>query len=666
MKFLSSQSRFVAARSSFVLFLVAVMLALYPSAHAQTWYTWSADGTNNGGSGTWNTSGLNWRLSGAGSGVAWPNLGGVSGSGATFIGTAGTVTVDTGGVTVGFGNPSDSHNTTSAIRFQSAGWTLTGAPITFGSLVTNNNSSLIYFGTGALSGNVAVNNNLVLNTVSATDSYTQVLVYARANTLGNTITLGGNIGLDSSRTGGTVTAAIRGDWGNTQYGDVSITGQIKDYVDTGSGAKLALSVGSGAAQYYAPIVTLSGANTYTGGTAIYGNGRITATNSSALGTSGVAISTDAIASAPSLYSGGAITLDNSIAWTTNNPVAASILGGSTAAASTFSGSITRNGAGAQSLLLTAASGGTTTFSGNITETTGTFALTKIGTGTAVFSGAGNTYSGGTAINDGTLLVNSGSGTGAVTVNGAAAASGVTGTFITAAQRTTDVTVASTAGLSVGQSVTGTNIQAGTVIAQIVDGTTIRLSLANTANVASNTLNFGSTAGTLGGTGTIGGAVTVNSGGSLAPGDPSVAGGIGTLTTSSALTFNTGAAFKFELNSTAGTADKMVANGVTINSGTTFSFVDLNYGVGILIGQQLLVIDNTSGSSISGAFGNLTQGGTITNGSYVFTADYFGGVGGNDLVLIATAVPEPGVWGMLMGGMGALLIFQRMRKRKINS
>lgn len=62
----------------------------------------------------------------------------------------------------------------------------------------------------------------------------------------------------------------------------------------------------------------------------------------------------------------------------------------------------------------------TTFSGLIQDGTGVGTLAKIGTGTLTLSGA-NTYTGGTTISSGNLLVSnlsgSGTGTGAVTVNG---------------------------------------------------------------------------------------------------------------------------------------------------------------------------------------------------------------------------------------------------------
>lgn len=67
-----------------------------------------------------------------------------------------------------------------------------------------------------------------------------------------------------------------------------------------------------------------------------------------------------------------------------------------------------------------AAGGDMSFQGRITNGVGTVAITKVGTGTLRLSG-NNTYSGGTTISSGTLLVNntsgSGTGSGAVSVTG---------------------------------------------------------------------------------------------------------------------------------------------------------------------------------------------------------------------------------------------------------
>jgi autotransporter-associated beta strand protein len=100
------------------------------------------------------------------------------------------------------------------------------------------------------------------------------------------------------------------------------------------------------------------------------------------------------------------------------------LGGNSASASTFSGSIflgTNSGAG-KGVTLTAPTGGTTTFSGVIQDPTsvvGPALVRKSGAGTVVLSGI-NTYAGGTSIDGGTLSIsqssNLGANTGGLTLN----------------------------------------------------------------------------------------------------------------------------------------------------------------------------------------------------------------------------------------------------------
>src|SRR2546430_8432130 len=85
------------------------------------------------------------------------------------------------------------------------------------------------------------------------------------------------------------------------------------------------------------------------------------------------------------------------------------------------------------------------------------------------------------------------------------------------------------------------------------------------------------AGILAGRGTIAGAVTVGTGSgagaALAPGRRGSK--TDTLTILSALTFQLDSTYKFELKSSTATADQVVANGVTINSGAQFSPSDLD-------------------------------------------------------------------------------------------
>jgi autotransporter-associated beta strand protein len=184
-------------------------------------------------------------------------------------------------------------------------------------------------------------------------------------------------------------------------------------------------------------------------------------------------------------------------------------------------------------------------------------LIKTGTGKLTLSGA-NTYTGGTIVNAGTLIVSNKTGSG-----------------------------------------TGT----GTVQVQ---------------------------AGTLGGTGKISGVITVASGTKAAILAPGSGNKPGTLTTLSALTFNSHATYKIDLNSSTVKADKGVANGVTINSGALVSLGDLGSGT-LTTGTVFTVISNTAATPIAGTFSNLADNSTVTVGNNTYKVSYEGGTG-NDLTL----------------------------------
>ncbi len=142
-------------------------------------------------------------------------------------------------------------------------------------------------------------------------------------------------------------------------------------------------------------------------------------------------------------------------------------------------------------------------------------------------------------------------------------------------------------------------------------------------------------GTLGGTGTISGAVTLGTTtGSptlLTPGNGQT---LGILTIQSALTFRLGAIYNFALNSDQSAADQVIANGVTIASGAIFSPVDKGTAT-LPRGTVFTPILNTAMTAISGVFSNLPDGGTITIGSNTLQVSYQGG-DGNDLAL--TVIP----------------------------
>ncbi len=190
----------------------------------------------------------------------------------------------------------------------------------------------------------------------------------------------------------------------------------------------------------------------------------------------------------------------------------------------------------------------------------------------------------------------------------------------------------------------TTVNAGTLIVG-VDG------------IGSLTSSVTVTSGTLGGSGSTTGNVTIGNG---AGGDDAViaaGNGLGAFTTTGELSLLSDATYKFELNSSTLEADKLVANGVTLEAGSKFVFTDLGTGV-LDIGTIFTLIDNTSSSAITGAFSNLAEGAIFVYGANAFQASYLGGTG-NDVILTVTAVPEPSTWALLAC---AFLALQQWRAR----
>lgn len=146
--------------------------------------------------------------------------------------------------------------------------------------------------------------------------------------------------------------------------------------------------------------SLSGANTYSGGTSISDVRVAVATSASALGTGSVSIA-----------SGGQVFLASALTLTNNFSIAGNGWG-ETAAGQPFGALRLDNGTVSGTVTMTAAAGvgnnsGTGTISGVIS---GSFPLTKRGAGTIVLSGA-NTFNGGVNIANGILQLNNNSAAG---------------------------------------------------------------------------------------------------------------------------------------------------------------------------------------------------------------------------------------------------------------
>lgn len=157
---------------------------------------------------------------------------------------------------------------------------------------------------------------------------------------------------------------------------------------------------------------------------------------------------------------------------------------------------------------------------------------------------------------------------------------------------------------------------------------------NTTGSATGTGPVQVSAGTLGGTGTIAGPVTITSDvhpAFLAPGTGRRAA---TLSLLSRLTFDAPATYKVDLDSGSATADKVVAFGLTIQSGAQIILADRGNSV-LTHGLVFTIIDNTAAPPITGSFSNLPDGAIVSVNGNNLQASYTGG-DGNDLTL--TVVP----------------------------
>lgn len=323
-------------------------------------------------------------------------------------------------------------------------------------------------------------------------------------------------------------------------------------------------------------------------------------------------------------------------------------------------------------------GQTNTYAAKIT---GAGALSKVSGATIVMSGA-NDYTGATNINVGTAVAGSSAAfgnTSALTVAGTVQLGGF------------NITVPSIAGGGIIEDANSSNAtlevsgSADSTFSGVVrDGTgggllslvksgssVLTLSGANlytgptTVNggtlLVSGSLSGSSAVtvngGTLAGDGPVG-AVTLNAGGTVAPGANPVILATGNLN------FN-GGTLALELNGiTAGTDyDQLSATGSVAFSANTPLTLSLGFdpvdGVDAftIVSNDLADSVNTAGGLFSFGGTPLAQGATFTASGQAFSISYTGG-DGNDVVL--AAIPEPASIAMLLGGLGVLGARRRRR------
>ncbi|MGC4016596.1 MAG: Calx-beta domain-containing protein [Luteolibacter sp.] len=481
-------------------------------------------------------------------------------------------------------------------------------------LTKNGAGDLVLNGVSVTSGNIVVNAGQLLLSRYYYDGNMQSVSLTSSGTLtvnsgaklgiqrwGNSVTLSMPIVLN----GGTFTSSFPGTNGMTIASPINVTAASSITFGGGYGSATLSGVisGTGALTFNSQQATLTGVNTYTGGTIITGG--VVAFNNGALGTT------------------GAVTMNGgTLQWTSGNT-------------QDISSRITMN-AGKTATFDTGANN--VTFTSSIGSST-TANLTKAGTGTLTLA-ASNTYASGTTVNGGVLSVPSiadsvsssiGIATGSANYVGIAngstlqytgSANATTVKYLwmdTGAGATIDVAnaaatltwspaggtrskpftkagagnlvlngvISSTATVTVNAgalTLGGTNTYTG---ATTVNGGT--LNVTGALSTGGVTVQSG---GTLGGSGTIAGAVSVASGATLAPS--------GTLTVNNALTLAGTAAMRVGRTGSTLTTDR--ASGVTTVSYGGALVVTNNGGNALLDGDTFQLF---SATTYSGSFSSIS-------------------------------------------------------------
>lgn len=170
---------------------------------------------------------------------------------------------------------------------------------------------------------------------------------------------------------------------------------------------------------------------------------------------------------------------------------------------------------------------------------------------------------------------------------------------------------------------------------LTDGNKVDLgpntNLAGGALNAANGIRVGSGA-TLLGNGTISGAVTVQAGGTVAPGP-----GAETLIVNGNLALETGGNLNINWNGTAADSfDQLIVQGA-VDLGNS-SNLNLVFGLVPAPGNGFVVIQNDQGEPVTGRVNGIANAGFVSIGGFVYQLRYDGG-DGNDVEVVANQAPE---------------------------
>jgi autotransporter-associated beta strand protein len=329
--------------------------------------------------------------------------------------------------------------------------------------------------------------------------------------------------------------------------------------------------------------------------------------------------------------------------------------------------------------------GVNTFTGPITVSEGMLTLGNAsGFGGAANNGANYSVAatGGVDLSGNALSIGSLAGGGVVTNSGAAQTLTIgSGSNSTNATFSGALAAATAGNLNVTktgtnvQTFSGTNLYAGTTT---VNGGSLIVS--GSIGASATTVN-GATA-ILGGAGTVGALSVGATGGTIAPGnlDGSNSSTIGTLS-SGALNLSAGGAnarLSLQLGASpgfVGLSDRVNVTGTVTLTGAHLGLSAVT-GFAPVEGDLFGLVINDSTDAVSGFFdsyfnGTTTVNGTLIEGSHLsfngatfaitYAANLDAGSVGNDVALLA--IPEPGTWATLIGGVAALLGMQRARRRR---
>jgi autotransporter-associated beta strand protein len=376
--------------------------ALSASAASVFWDTDGNAAAGYGGTGTWDTTTANWNTNEGGTGAlqTW-----VAGDAANFGGSGGVVTVGSGISTTGINFRGGTYN-----------YTLSGADITmttpsFGGVIGTNSG---------LTADISISNNIFLTDANGTSNSTYNLG-AQGST---NITLSGNL---------TITGATAAT--NTLAFNLFSNSTFTYSGSTNAASRVAFQIG-GTGTSNSARVTLSGANSPIAATVV-NKGILVLDHNTAAGTQGITLAnanTNATNDSAVLLIGAGRSINNAITVSTNSADTSTAevrrIGGEfTSGSASFTGALSVAAQKqATGLEITAAGTSRISFTGSIT---GAGLITKVGTGTVVFSrpSSGTTHSGGIVVAEGTLLANGFNSTGSsvVTVNSGATLGG-TGTI----------------------------------------------------------------------------------------------------------------------------------------------------------------------------------------------------------------------------------------------